>query len=246
LLLKFFSLRSRTLRDASTLLHMTEKFGLAVLITFELVSALALAQESPTAAPTPTASPTRSVRISFVPPPIDGTISLGIYDAEPKLVRVLKQEAEVDEFEIGDDGLSTRWDGKDDEGFDLPAGKYHARGYIVAPMKIATVSLSGTMLPPALEAPLRVALVRNPLNRGETPIVDLDVGHDDENAYIKATDGLPLITVANVGDVESAGFINRSDQIVTVLLRRPGESLLVKVGPISKMMAFDCGDLELR
>src|SRR5437899_12965973 len=74
----------------------------------------ALAQESPTPAqaptssPAPTASPARNVRIRFVPPPLEGTISLGIYDVNAKLVRVLEQEAELDQFEIGDDGLTTR------------------------------------------------------------------------------------------------------------------------------------------
>ncbi len=81
--------------------------------------------------PTPTAKMARSVPIRFVPPPLDGTISLGIYDAAGKLVRVLRREADLDEFEIGSDALSTTWDGNDDAGQALPPGKYHARGYAV-------------------------------------------------------------------------------------------------------------------
>src|SRR5262245_49804438 len=63
--------------------------------------------------PEQTSSPSsaRSVRISFVPPPLDGTISLGIYDANGKLVRVLNQEARLNEFAIGADALVTQWDG---------------------------------------------------------------------------------------------------------------------------------------
>src|SRR5205085_9767584 len=97
-------------------------------------ASIAVAQESPTPAvsstptqspfPSPTAAPTRSVRISFVPPPLDGTISLGIYDLSGKLVRVLHQQAPLDVFTIGADALETKWDGKDDDGLDLPAGKY--------------------------------------------------------------------------------------------------------------------------
>src|ERR1700684_2948316 len=67
---------------------------------------------SPTPSPSPTTSPTRSIRISFLPPPLEGTISLGIYDEQNKLVRVLHQEAELDEFTIGDDALATKWDGR--------------------------------------------------------------------------------------------------------------------------------------
>src|SRR5216110_2930755 len=82
------------------------------------------------------ASPTRNARINFVPPPLEGTISLGIYDGNGKLVRVLHQEADLNEFTIGADALVTKWDGKNDDGEDLPAGKYHARGYVVARSKI--------------------------------------------------------------------------------------------------------------
>ena len=63
------------------------------------------------------------MRISFLPPPLDGTISLGIYDAKGKLVRVLHREADINEFNIGTDALSTTWDGKDDAGENVPAGK---------------------------------------------------------------------------------------------------------------------------
>src|SRR5262249_13190209 len=87
----------------------------------------------------PTAGP-RSARISFVPPPIQGTISLGIYDSHGKLVRVLHRESENDDFTIGTDALITEWDGKDDAGVDLPAGKYRARGYMVGATSVEGVA----------------------------------------------------------------------------------------------------------
>ena len=96
-----------------------------------LVSATAFAQESPTPPSSPAAQIAKSVRIRFLPPPLEGTISLGIYDATGKLVRVLHREADLEEFEIGSDALSTTWDGKNDTGAALPPGKYHARGYAV-------------------------------------------------------------------------------------------------------------------
>ena len=97
----------------------------------------ALGQESPTPEPTSAPTPpTRSVRVSFLPPPLDGTISLGIYDAKGKLVRVLHREADINEFNIGTDALSTTWDGKDDAGGNVPAGKYSAHGFVVGDLKI--------------------------------------------------------------------------------------------------------------
>ena len=56
-------------------------------------------------------------------------------------MRVLHQEADFDEFTIGADALSTKWDGKDDYDYDLPAGKYSARGLLVAPMKIGAETI---------------------------------------------------------------------------------------------------------
>ncbi|MBA2431783.1 MAG: hypothetical protein H0V56_06665 [Chthoniobacterales bacterium] len=78
----------------------------------------------------------RQVRVSFVPPPIEGTISLGIYDSAGKLVRVLHREADVDAFEIGADALNSTWDGKNDAGEALPAAQYSARGYAVGDLQV--------------------------------------------------------------------------------------------------------------
>lgn len=88
--------------------------------------------------PIPT-SAARSIRLSFAPPPLDGTISLGVYDAKGKLVRVLFREADINEFNIGSDSLSTTWDGKDDAGENVPPGKYSAHGFVVGDLKIEGV-----------------------------------------------------------------------------------------------------------
>ena len=116
---------------------MTRKIALALLVTLSFGSIVA--QESPSPSPSPSETAARSVRISFLPPPLDGTISLGIYDAKGKLVRVLHREADINEFTIGNDALSTTWDGKDDAGENVPAGKYSAHGFVVGDLAIAGV-----------------------------------------------------------------------------------------------------------
>src|SRR3954468_2130652 len=109
---------------------------LVALIVFD-----AIAQESPSPSPSATesASPSRNIRISFVPPPLDGTISLGVYDAKGNLVRVLFREADINEFTIGNDALTTSWDGKNDAGENVPPGKYSAHGFVVGDLKIEGV-----------------------------------------------------------------------------------------------------------
>src|SRR6266480_2676060 len=101
----FFPLLFSIIRDVSTPLDMTKKLSIALLIAFASIHA-GIAQESPAPTPLPTpeespfvsptpeqspstsptpqstpspsAAPQRSVRISFLPPPLAGTISLGI------------------------------------------------------------------------------------------------------------------------------------------------------------------------
>src|SRR3954468_24795685 len=72
------------------------------------------------------------VQITFLPPPMEGTVSLGIYTKAGKLVRALKREAVPEkDFVVGLNGLITIWDGKDDKGAAAPKGVYSVRGYMV-------------------------------------------------------------------------------------------------------------------
>jgi len=98
-------------------------------LTIGLLAISFLRAQEISPSPSASATPARAVRISFVPPPLEGKISLGVYNEWSQLVRVLHQEADFDEFAIGADALSTKWDGKDDYDYDLPAGKYSARGF---------------------------------------------------------------------------------------------------------------------
>src|SRR5437870_1591708 len=125
---------------------MKKKYA-SILIVFA-IGGIAVAQESPSTIPSPSASPeqtpspspsasaSRNVQLRFVPPPMEGTISLGIFDSNDKLVRVLHRESKVDNFTIDENALRTTWDGKNDAGEDLPPGKYRARGYLVADLKV--------------------------------------------------------------------------------------------------------------
>src|SRR5688572_5256258 len=142
-----------------------------VLVAF---TALSLAQESPTPEPTPSPAPARSVRISFVPPPLDGTISLGVYDAKGKLVRVLLREADIDEFTIGQDALSKTWDGKDDAGETLPPGKYSAHGVVVGDLKIEGVGFFFNDWVMSAEAP-RFSLIRSLTMRDENLLLEVEL-----------------------------------------------------------------------
>jgi hypothetical protein len=239
---------------------MITKRDTAILIASAFAS-IAFAQESPLATPSPTTSPTpqeslspspnlssaRSVRISFVPPPLEGTISLGIYDNNSKLVRVLHQEAASNEFTIGADALVTQWDGKNDDGEDLPAGKYHARGYLIGHLKVQ--DLGQAAAPPVEDdatAEVKVKLMPNPLANDERPIVDLGVGFDEEGSFLKTIDGLPLCTIRETPNLIRASIKKNAEKSVDVWQDDGAVVVRFRISNIDKMMAFDCGDLELK
>lgn len=262
---------SGKLRDASTSLDMTRRTNIALLTT--LVVCAAAAQEPPSApspaipeespampiAPeesvtpsvvpeqTPSATPARSVRVSFVPPPLEGRISLGIYDSKGKLVRVLHQEADVNEFKIGADALVTQWDGKNDDGVDLPSGKYRARGYLVGNLKVedlgeATVSLSENNP----NAAVKVKLMPNPLANDKRAIVELVAGFDSDSSYLKTNDDLPLFTVSESANLSRVSITKNGDNSVDIWQTDGAGSHQFRISNVDQMMAFDCGEFELK
>ena len=221
-------------------------------VTPEESPALLMSPEETITAPpapvqTPAASPARSVRVSFVPPPLEGTISLGIYDTAGKLVRVLHQEAQLNEFTIGADALVTQWNGKNDAGEDLPAGKYRAHGYLVGALKVEDVGIVADSPPEDSQgASVKVKLMPNPLRNDKRSVIDIVAGFDGDGSYLKTADGLPLFTV------------NESPNLTRVMVTKDGEKSIqiwqedgaglhrFRISNIQKMMAFDCGELELK
>ena len=221
------------------------KTVLALTIGFVAISFLRAHEIS--SSPSPSTTPVRSVRISFVPPPLEGRVSLGVYNEWGQLVRVLHQEAEFDEFTIGADALSTKWDGKDDYDYDLPAGKYSARGFLVAPMKIEQISQTdeAVFIDPA--PPVRIKLVANPLENNERPTIDLVAGYDDDSTYIQTLDGLPLVTVSKLDKSSEVAVVLDLERDKSLnMLVRTAVTREFRITGITKMMAFDCGQFELK
>ena len=208
-------------------------------------------EESITAPPapvqTPSASPARSVRVSFVPPPLEGTISLGIYDTTGKLVRVLHQEAQVNEFTIGADALVTQWDGKNDDGEDLPAGKYRARGYLVSALKVEDLGQVADSPPQGRpDASVKLKLMPNPLANNKRPTIEIAAGFENDGSYLKTADGLPLFTVNESPNVARALAATAGEKSIQIWQEDGTGSHRFRISNVDKMMAFDCGEIELK
>src|SRR5258708_19207056 len=219
----------------------------------------ALPEESPSLSPeesvtsppapeqTPSASPARAVRISFVPPLSEGTISLGIYDRNGKLLRVLHQEAKLNEFAIGADALVTQWDGKNEDGEDLPAGKYRARGYLVGALKVEDLGQVADSPPQnSPSGSVKVKLMPNPLANDKRSTIDVVTGFDSDGSYLKTTDGLPLFTVSESPNLTRLQVVKTGDKSVDIWQDDGSGFHRFRIPNLDKMMAFDCGEFELR
>lgn len=227
-------------------------------------AAIVVAQESPTPTPslpaeesatplsspaqTPSPSPVRNVRISFVPPPMEGTISLGIYDQDGKLVRVLHRETPLSAFTVGPDALITWWDGKADDGQDLSNGKYHARGYLVAVTKAQEMgaTASAPAMPDGATATVKQRLVPNPLQNDKSPIAEIGIGFDAAGSYLKTGDGLPLLTVSNTPNLLRAALVKKRGNTVEIWQEDGTGVHQFRISNLDQMMAFDCGEVELK
>lgn len=195
---------------------------------------------------TPSASPTRNVRISFVPPPLEGRISLGIYDAQGKLVRVLHHEAALNEFTIGADALVTQWDGKNDNGENLPAGRYHARGYLVGPLKAEDLSQAAAPPDTTSNTSIKVKLMPNPLANDTRALVALAAGFDNSGSYLKTSDGLPLFTINKSPNLSRVSIMKKGDKSVDIWQTDGAGFHQFRISNVDQMMAFDCGEFELK
>jgi hypothetical protein len=215
---------------------------------------VAFAQESPTPTETEAAPPSptstapalgRSVPLRFVPPPMDGTISLGIWDSNDKLVRVLHREAKIDKFTVEENSLSTTWDGKNGAGEDLPAGKYRARGYLVGKLKVD--DLGKVVSPPNSAADhISVKLVMNPLVADTRAVMETGIGFDSKGSFLKTMDGLPLATISEAENLSRIAIQKNGEKAADVWQEDPSGVEHLRISNIDKMAAFDCGFFELK
>ena len=76
------------------------------------------------------AAPPDTQEIAFAVPG-QGLITLGVFNKAGKLVRTLHAMDGEEAFRIGLNGYITQWDGRDDAGQKVPAGRYFLRGYLI-------------------------------------------------------------------------------------------------------------------
>ena len=162
-----------------------------------------------------------NVPIIFLPPPMEGTIALGIFDGTGKLVRVLHREAVVDDFKQGENGLIARWDGRDDTGQPVPRGKYGVHGWATGNLGVEGVAFHG-----------------NDWIKEESPrftrVISVNgVGRDEVQVKMRTSDGKEETLgwkLARPGDAPQPNDVTAAIEDEKLIIRRAGESTPVILG----------------
>jgi hypothetical protein len=143
--------------------------------------------------------------------------------------------------------LTTNWDGKNDRGEDLPPGKYHARGYMVGSLKIEEISPAPSL---PTDAPvsdhISVRLTINPLLADVRSAMELGASFDPNGSFLRTMDDLPLFTVSTTPSIVRVSITKAGEKSAMLLEEDGSATKQFRISNIDKMMAFDCGDVELR
>ena len=161
-------------------------------------------------------------------------------------MRVLHQNAQLNDFTIGPDSLVTRWDGKDDGHQDSPPGRYHARGYLVGPLKREDLGEGSPHSTETAANTVKIRLVRNPLHKDKKGMIELGIGFNSEGSYLKTSDGLPLFKISETPNATRGGIAAKSENAVDIWQDDGTSVHQFRISNVDQMMAFDCGEFELK
>ena len=86
----------------------------------------------------------------------------------------------------------------------------------------------------------------NPLDRDRPGKVELAAGFDADGSFLKTVDGLPLRTISDNGQIKRAVITPRGEQAVDIFQDDGAVVEEFRVSQLDQMMAFDCGEFELK
>ena len=173
-----------------------------------------------------------SVPILFLPPPMDGAIGLGIFDGTGKLVRVLHREAAQEEFKVAENGLATRWDGRDAAGQPMPFGKYRVSGWTSGNLGVEGVAFHGN------------DWIKEESPRFTRVIAIKGIGRDEVQVTLGTADGTETTLGWKLAREGAPPAENEVDAVIKdgkLTLRRGGESAAVLFGEGEKPVACASG-----
>jgi hypothetical protein len=91
-----------------------------------------------------------------------------------------------------------------------------------------------------------VNLTPNPLANDRRTLVELAAGFDNEGSYLKTNDGLRLFTISESPNLTRVSIIKNGDKSVDVWQTDGTVFHQLRISSVDQMMAFDCGEFELK
>ena len=88
--------------------------------------------------------------------------------------------------------------------------------------------------------------VPNPLHHDQPGKVDLAVGIDADGSYLKTSDGLPLRTISDTPNLTRTLLAPHGNKALDIFQDDGAVVEQYRVSGLDQMMAFDCGEFELK
>lgn len=191
-------------------------------------------------------------------PELEGPVTMGIFAADGRLVRLLYRDADIGSIPAGLNGLIMTWDGKDDEGREMPPGPYRARGLVHGPISVSALPVCSAGFFPNptedhfQEKPLfpsdQIVLRAAPDELLELrPLLSIRAKLSKEGFEI-AAEGLPLLTIPNASATDPLTLtFTHGDQLgSTVLTAEFGTSSEVyMVSGLQRIVPLEAGRLDI-
>jgi hypothetical protein len=95
-------------------------------------------------------------------------------------------------------------------------------------------------------ANVRVKLAPNPLANDKRAIVELTAGFDTYGSYLKTNDDLPLVTINESPNLIRVSIMKSGDRSVDIWQTNGTGFHQFRISNVDQMMAFDCGEFELK
>jgi hypothetical protein len=95
-------------------------------------------------------------------------------------------------------------------------------------------------------ASVKVNLMPNPLANDKRTLVELAAGYDNDGSYLKTNEGLRLFTISESPNLSRVSITKNGDKSVDVWQTDGTLFHQFRIGNVDQMMAFDCGEFELK
>ena len=86
----------------------------------------------------------------------------------------------------------------------------------------------------------------NPLQHDKSGKIDLAIGIDADGSYLKTVDGLPLRTISDTPNLRRTSMAQPIENRIDIYQDDDAVVEQFRISNLEQMIAFDCGDFELK